>query len=1039
MESSDLLKDFENTQRAQWEKWERARALIDNSDRQKVGFIEGPPTMNGEPHIGHVRGRVIKDIFYRIETLKGKKVIFRAGWDTQGLPVELEAEKELGITGNKNQVLSSIGEDALVKKCKEVVLKYNRSWISADRALGMMFDYGLAYWTYRDEYIEREWEILKAANEKGILYEDYRVVAYCPSCQTSLSNSEVALGYKEVTDPSLFYKVKLVNRDLYLIVWTTMPFTIVTDEAVAMNPEEVYKKLKVGNETWLVGNTSLELFLKTAGIEPVIVGEMKGNELEGVSYVPPLLEHVPAQQRMFNEGKAHIILAEKFVDVTTGSGIVHLSPANGEEDFEVGKKRNLPVFNPINDEARFTDEAGKYAGLFVRDADDVIAEDLKHMGLLVKYGKIKHSYPTCWRSGHKLIYMARKEYFYDIEKIGEQAMNQASGVEYFYEQPKNRFLDIIMEKKPWCISRERVWGTPLPVWTCKNCGKKVYLFSRKEIIDKALSLPDGQNFELHKPWIDRIVIKCPYCGGNAYREPFVLDTWHNSGAAPYASLSKEEHSKIVPVEFLTEAIDQTRGWAYTLLIEGVLLNGKSPYNSFLFTGHVVDEKGEKMSKSKGNVIYARDILSKYPADLVRLYLMWKTSPIDTLNFDQREMMERPYQILNTLNNLHIYYSINAKYDGYKWSEGNRGKISEKEVWIISELNEVIKSYMELYKRRKINDMVRALDKFLIDEVSQKYVPMIRNELWDDSPEMSERRNGIYWTLGKLLRSLDTLLHPIAPYLTDNLFEKIFGVTESILTYGFELVDEGLVNISLINKYNYVWNAVSLANSARMKARLKRRWPLNKMMIFSGSSYIDKSYLELISQLSNVKEVITVRALDELPIYIKVNVRKGELGKEFKREALDVEKAINSIPESSLIDQVTAVGTVIAGKYRVPASLFDIKYLPKEGYELAADRNLVVVISLQRDEALVKEGYVRDVARRIQYARKEKGYNPTDIIDSAELYIDDAELYSALLNMQGVLGSLTRVKKVMVQQGKPDAEAFIRMDFDEKSIYIKLSG
>ena len=1038
MESSDLLKNFEAMQSAQWEKWKRARDIIEKSNRQIVGYIEGPPTMNGEPHVGHVRGRVIKDMFYRFETLKGRRVIFRAGWDTQGLPVELEAEKELGITGNKNQVLSKVGEEALVNKCKEIVLKYNRYWIEADRALGMMFDYESAYWTYHDDYIEKEWEILKAAHKKGILYEDYRVVAYCPSCQTSLSNSEVALGYKEVTDPSLFYKVKVVDRDFYLIVWTTMPFTIVTDEAVAVNPDEVYEELRVGDEIWVVGRTALKSFVKEVGIEYTVAGEVRGSELEGLRYIPPLLQQVPAQERMFKEGRAHLVLAENFVDVTAGSGIVHLSPANGEEDFEVGKRRNLPVFCPIDDEVKFTGEAGKYSGLFVRDADDVVVEDLRKGGLLVKYGKIRHMYPTCWRSGHKLVYMARREYFYDIGKIGDQAIAQASAVEYYYEQPRNRFLEIIKEKKPWCISRERVWGTPLPVWVCGSCGRKIYLFSRKEIVENAISLPDGPGFELHKPWIDRIVIRCPYCGGKAYREPFVLDTWHNSGAAPYASLSREEHSKIVPVEFLTEAIDQTRGWAYTLLIEGVILNGRSPYNSFLFTGHVVDKKGEKMSKSKGNVIYARDVLKKYPADLIRLYLMWKTSPIDTLNFDENEMMERPYQILNTLNNLHIFYSINSKYDSYSWSEDNRGRIQEKEKWILTELNELIRKYMELYERRKINEMVKAFERFLIDEVSQKYVPMIRNELWDDSPEMSERRNGIYWTLGKVLRSLDVILHPIAPYITDSLFERTFGERESILLHGFERIDESLIDPSLMDKYNFVWSVVSLANSARMKARIKRRWPLSKIMIFSRDARIDKSYYELISQLSNVREVAEVRGLNELPIEIKVSVRKGDLGKEFKREAPEVQRALESIPPERIVDQLINSGYVTAGKYTVPASVFDIEYHAREGYEVAADRNLVVVISLRRDEELVKEGYMRDVARRIQYVRKEKGYNPTDIIGSAELYLDDQEVYSALLDRLDTLGSLTRVRKVTLHQGKPEGDGYIKMDLDGKDIYIKLN-
>jgi isoleucyl-tRNA synthetase len=1035
MEVQNPLKDFKSIQDLIFKKWETARKEIDAEDRPLVTFIEGPPTMNGEPHIGHIRGRVIKDLFYRMEVLKGNKVFFRAGWDTQGLPVELEAEKELGITGNKYQVLSKIGEDKLVAKCKELIHKYNKIWREVDRQLGLMFDYDKAYWTYKDEYIEREWKIIKAAYEKGLLYEDYRVVAYCPSCQTSLSNSEVALGYKEETDPSMYYKVKLTDEDLYLIVWTTMPFTLVTDEAIAVNPDEKYLIISVNGERWIVGSTAFNSFIKDTGIKAEILGEIKGKDLEGKRYIPALRDLVPAQDYMYNNRQAYYVFAEDFVDITTGTGIVHLSPANGEEDFEVGKKRGLPIFNPIDDQVKFTEQAGKYSGLFVRDADDIIAEDLKNKGMLVKYGKIKHTYPTCWRSGHKLVFLARREYFYDIPKIAEKAYEEASKVQYFFDAPKNRFLEIIKEKKPWCISRERVWGTPLPVWVCKNCGNKIYLFGRDEIIKNAIKLPDGPNFELHKPWIDKVVIKCPKCGGEAYREPYVLDTWHNSGAAPYASLTEEEYKKVVPVTFLTEGIDQTRGWAYTLLMEGVIFNGKSPYKSFLFTGLIVDEKGEKMSKSKGNVIFAKDLFNAYPADLVRFYLIWKANPVDVLSFDKKEMMERPFQVLNTLFNLHVYYKVNSEYDKFVWEDKEKGEISEKEYWILGLLQKAKKEYIEAYEKKKLNEMARILERFIIEDLSQKYVPLIRNELWNDSAETEKRRFGIYWTLGKVLRELDVLLHPLAPYTTDYLFENVFGATQSILKERLPAPDEKYINEKLIEKYEKIWDIVSLINSARMKAKIKRRWPLSKAVVYSTSD-LQEDLLSIISQIANIKAVQHVNSLKELPVDVKVRPLVGELGKLFKKDSIKAKSLIESSNPFEIAELIIKDGQVTIDNFKIPYQAIEVQFLPKPGYEVAWERGMVVVIDLQRDKSLIEEGYLKDVARRVQYARKEKGYNPTDIIEKAEIYLDDEEVVNAIEHRLDELSFLTRVKKFNVFLGKPKSGTYLEYELDEKKIYIR---
>ncbi|MFB5630222.1 MAG: class I tRNA ligase family protein, partial [Nitrosopumilaceae archaeon] len=590
---------------------------------QKIMFIEGPPTMNGTPHAGHLRGRVIKDLWYRYMTLKGFKVVFNAGWDTQGLPVELQAEKELGVTGGKTEIIKTVGIEKLVSECKKLVQKFNEKWVEVDNLLGMSFNQKNAYWTFKDEFIEREWQFLKKAHQNKILEEDFTVIAYCPSCQTSLSHAEVNQGYEEVKDPSLYYKVKLQDENVFLIVWTTMPFTLVTDAMVGLNPEENYCYVKINAETWIIGEKRLEELMKEIKIEKYSIQKtLKGKELEGKRYLHPLLKDIPSLKEYTQDSNFHVTVAEEFVDATTGSGLVHLSPANGEEDIKIANKRNVKIFNPIDDEVKFKKEAGKYSGLFVRDADEKVVEDLREANALVKIGKIKHKYPLCWRSHHKIVWLARKGWFYKLNKLGEKAVKAAEAVNYFYEQPKNRFLGIIKEKHPWCISRERIWGCPLPIWSCNECGKQTALFSRKEIVESSSNLPDGPNFELHRPWIDNIVVKCSNCKSeNTKREEYVLDTWHNSGSAPYSSLTDEEYSKSIPAPFFTEGIDQTRGWAYTLLIENVILNNApiSPYKSFLFQGHVLDKNGNKMSKSLGNVIDAKELLEKYPVDLVRFY------------------------------------------------------------------------------------------------------------------------------------------------------------------------------------------------------------------------------------------------------------------------------------------------------------------------------------------------------------------------------------------------------------------------------------
>lgn len=1004
---------------------------------KKLVFIEGPPTMNGIPHAGHLRGRVIKDLWYRYMTLLGNKVVFNAGWDTQGLPVELQAEKELGIIGGKTEILKSFGIEKLVNECKRIVKKYNEKWVEADMLLGMSFDQKNAYWTYKDEFIEREWQFLKKAYETGILTEGYRVVAYCPSCQTSLSHAEVNQGYEMVQDPSLYYKVKLESEDAYIIVWTTMPFTLVTDAMVGFNPEENYHYVSVQGQTWIVGEKRLEEFMKEVKIEDYrVIKTIKGTEFEGKKYLHPLLDKIPKLKELAKESNMHVAVAESFVDANAGSGIVHLSPANGEDDYDIAKKRNTPIFNPIDDEVKFTQDAGKYAGVFVRDSDRPIVEDLKESGALVKIGRIKHKYPLCWRSQHPIVWLARREFFYMLDRLGDKAIEAAESVEYFFEQPKNRFLGIIKEKHPWCISRERFWGCPLPIWSCKGCGYVERLFSRKEIVEAASELPDGKDFELHRPWIDRIIIKCKKCGAQMEREKFVLDTWHNSGSAPYSSLTDEEYKEGIPAPFLTEGIDQTRGWAYTLLIENVILNNKpvSPYKSFLFQGHVLDKNGNKMSKSLGNVLDAQELLTKYPVDLVRFYFIWKSSPIEPINFSTEEMMSRPYQILNTLYHIHLYFKQNSEYDKFDFAKTSLEWAQEKnifqppDIWILSKLQKLIAKVQENNDSCRFHESARAIEDFVINMLSQTYIPITKAELWDEEND-SERRFVIYAILHEVLRTLDVLIHPVCPYTSEYLYLCTFG-KDSILLQNWPKSQPNLVNDSVEESFDLMKESVSVAAAARMKAKLKRRWPLTEAVICVKKNQkvkLEKLSELLISQLNvqNVKivelenkeglELVLEMQRLGLPAKPVVELDRKKIGPKAKqRMSALLASFLSTRPEEIVADLVkdgTYTFDVDQAKITLERDDFVVSFDAMKGYTFAQRDNFIVFISTTRDREMMARGLIKDLARRLQTLRKERGYNPTDILQTASILELDEESLEMVKEKSSELAFLVRVKEI----------------------------
>jgi len=959
-----------------------------------LGYVEGPPTLNGIPHIGHARGRIMKDIRYRWKTMQGYYMPFWAGWDCQGLPVELEVEKILGVK-NKRELLEHVGMERFIAECKKAIMRYHQMWLEADSRLGVAINQEKAYWTYKDEYIEREWQILKRAWDQNLLEEGHYVVAYCPGCQTSLSSAEVGYegSYQQVEDPSMYFKFKVAgSADEWFLIWTTMPFTVVTDTMLAVQAEAQYVKVKVGDERWIMVEDRVEPVMKELAVKEYTITEtVPGKSLEGTAYEYPLKDIVPKLAELETKHQlVHKVIVADFVDVNTATGVVHLSPGNGEDDFWAAQKLGVPIFAPFDDEVKFTKDGGAFAGVFARDADALVVEELRKRGNLVNIGKTKHEYPTCWRSHHKIVWLARKEYFLRTDKINKKVLQATEKLETFFDEPKNRFIAFLEEGKPWCISRERVWGTPLPMWTCGKCGEKRLIASKAELIANAQE-PVPADFELHKPWVDRVTLKCSKCGGVMRREDFVLDTWHNSGASPWARFTDEEFARYIPADFLTEGIDQTRGWANSLLLEYVILSGKAeaPYKAFLFQGLTQDNKGRKMSKSLGNVIETNKLLEKNSADLCRFYMMRKCGPVDFMSFDMQELNRRSYQVLSTLYHLSRFFLQNAEFDKFTPPANTQawntilGKLQPPDKWVLSKLQCVIETYTLKLEACEFNCAVAALEDFVIETLSRLYVPMIRKELWNDDPTSMDRRQAIYAVLHHLLKTVTLLFNPVTPYLSEALYQKVYRKLDPTLPETVNLAAWPEPNSAMQNKqaeedFDTLFNVVSLVNAARQQAKLKRRWPLSKVIVVAPKKVTEA--------LCNVQDLFVEMA----------NVKTAEY------------------------------------KMDTPAGLV------MEEFVLAVEAETQVLLSKQRDDALMGEGIMRDVARRIQALRKEQGYMPTDILDSVHIADLEEENVVLLKPYLEQMATLVRATKVYLHLKRSEVEAeWHESELDGKKIYINI--
>ncbi|MCU7788391.1 isoleucine--tRNA ligase [Pyrobaculum sp. 3827-6] len=849
-------------ERAVEEFWEK-RKIFEKWKSWRGGpvfaFLEGPPTTNGMPHVGHIRGRTYKDVVIRFHRLLGYDVWVQGGWDMQGMPVEWEVEKKLKLRSKKD--IERYGLERFALECNSLVeeyLGYWREW--GTRRLGLWLDLESAYETRQPRYLEYAWRVVKKAHEEGLLVEDYRVLWFCPRCETSLSDHEVALGYDEREDPSIYVKFRVEgSSDEYLVIWTTTPWTIVDNEAVAVHPDYVYAKVEVeGGERWWLAEALVPALMAKFGVRSWrVVERRRGSELVGTAYVHPLAEEVPERA-----GRSHRVVAADFVTLDQGTGLVHIAPGHGPEDFELAKKYGLPVTNSVEINGVYNELGGKYAGRHVYDVDKEVVKDLRAKGLLVHEERVRHEYPHCWRCGSKLILRADRQWFIAISRIRERMYSELQRVNVVPTKLRDRFDVFVQNARDWNISRSRVWGTPLPVWRCRKDGRILVVGSLEELKKLAKELPPVDDFRLvHRPWIDQVKISTPDCE-EWVREPYVMDVWLDSGIAWIAAVDGERNrelwQRLYPYDFVTEGIDQTRGWFYSLLATSVLYTGKAPYKTVLIQGLILDKHGQKMSKSRGNVIWARDLFEKYGADPVRLYILSKAAPWEDLSFD-------PDEVKHVVSDLNILWNVVRFADTYMSLDGFTAdkyplsqwidKALDEDRWLLSELNTLVADFSDYVKNIELHKAANALREFIVETLSHRYVRLLRRRVW--SEEQTPDKYAAYAVLHHVLKNVLILASIMVPFVAEYLWQAYVRKYDKEAPESVHLSQypsPGPVERELVEAFRELFTAFSALAEARNRAGIKLRWPVREAYI-NGGRYTER-YAELLKYLGNVKEVKT---------------------------------------------------------------------------------------------------------------------------------------------------------------------------------------
>ena len=1021
--------------------------IFKKSMKQREGcptytFYDGPPTANGKPHIGHVLTRVIKDMIPRYRTMKGYMVPRKAGWDTHGLPVELEVEKELGLDGKEQ--IEEYGLDPFIRKCKESVWKYKGMWEDFSNTVGFWADMDNPYVTYHDDFIESEWWALKQIWDKGLLYKGFKIVPYCPRCGTPLSSHEVAQGYKAVKERSAVVRFKVVGEDAYFLAWTTTPWTLPSNVALCVNPEETYCKVKAADGyTYYMAQALLDKVLgKLAGEDEKayeVLETMKGADLEYKEYEPLFAAAGVAAEKQHKKG--FFVTCDDYVTMSDGTGIVHIAPAFGEDDSKVGRKYDLPFVQFVNGKGEMTEETD-YAGIFVKDADPQILKDLDAKGLLFDAPKFEHDYPFCWRCDTPLIYYARESWFIKMTAVKEDMIRNNNTINWIPESiGKGRFGDWLNNLQDWGVSRNRYWGTPLNVWECEGCGHMEAIGSRQELADRSGN-PDAAKVELHRPYIDEVTFTCPDCGKTMRRVPEVIDCWFDSGAMPFAQHhypfeNKEVFEQQFPAQFISEAVDQTRGWFYSLLAESTLLFDRAPYENVIVLGHVQDENGQKMSKSKGNAVDPFDALERHGADAIRWYFYSNSAPWLPNRFHDGAVTEGQRKFMGTLWNTYAFFVLYADIDSFDPTKYNLDyeKLSVMDKWLLSRLYSSVKAVDENLNNYKIPETAKVLQSF-VDDMSNWYVRRSRTRFW--AKGMEQDKINAYMTLYTALVTIAKAAAPMIPFMTEDIYQNLVrtvdkNAPESIHLCDFPEVKEEMIDKELEKDMAEVLDIVVLGRAARNASGIKNRQPIGEMFV-KADSELNVFYKQIIEEELNVKNVEFKDDVSEFAGYtFKPQLRI--LGPKYGKQLGQISKALAGIDGSAAKKQLDTEGvltiTLNDGKIDLAPEELLITTTQKEGFVSQEDRGVTVVLDTNLTPELIEEGFVREIISKIQTMRKEAGFEVTDHIVVCESGND---------KIRGIMADNADVIKrdVLAEEVEFDTERGYSKEWNINGEHVKLS-
>ena len=961
-------------------------------------FYDGPPTANGKPHIGHLQTRSFKDLFPRFHTMKGQMVPRKAGWDTHGLPVELEVEKLLHING-KDQI-EAYGIAPFIEKCKESVWKYKGMWEDFSKDVGFWADMDHPYVTYDNSFIESEWWALKQIWDKGLLYKGFKIVPYCPRCGTPLSSHEVAQGYKDVKERSAIAKFRVKGEEAFILAWTTTPWTLPSNVALCVNAAEDYVKVESKGETYYLAAALCDTVLGEG--EYTVLETYKGADLEGKEY-EPLFDFVSPKE------KCWYVVCDDYVTLTDGTGVVHIAPAFGEDDAKVGRKYGLPLVQLVDGKGQMTSET-KWPGVFCKDADKEILQDLDQRGLLFSAPKFEHSYPFCWRCDTPLIYYARESWYIKMTDVKEQLIANNNTVKWYPESiGKGRFGDWLENVQDWAVSRNRYWGTPLNIWECE-CGHRHAIGSIAELKEMSKNCPD--DIELHRPYVDQVTITCPHCGKEMHRVPEVIDCWFDSGSMPFAQHhypfeNKELFESQFPADFISEAVDQTRGWFYSLLAISTLLFDKAPFKNVLVQGLVQDENGQKMSKSKGNAVDPMEALQKFGADPLRWYFYTNSAPWLPSRFHEKAVVEGQKKFFSTLWNTYAFFVMYANIVNFDPTQHRLEdcKLTVMDKWLLSRLNTTVKAVDDNLSAYKVPEAARVLQDF-VDEMSNWYVRRSRPRFWAQAE--SDDRTAAFMTLYTALVSTAKVAAPMAPFMSEEIYRNLVcsvdkSAPESVHLCLYPAYEESRVDKQLEAEMDEVLQVVTLGRAARNLSNLKNRQPLQALYTDANSG-LGQLYTDIIKQELNVKDVQFLTDMSQFTAYtFKPQLKL--LGKKLGKRLNDARQALQELDGSAAKKELDATGVLKLslpdGDIELTAEELLIETAQKEGYTSVSDRGVTVVLDTALTEELIREGFVREIISKLQTMRKEAGFNVTDHI---QVYCQGSEKVRQVLeeNQEAIL-------------------------------------